>query len=264
MRRPRAWTSLVATIATVAAALLAAWLVSLAATLRAAWVQQHLGHGFLPTLVFDLQSCLATVVLPVAAGVIVISVLAAWRARRGGPTGPAGPVGSVAPFVFRLLAIAAGAALFLRLGYTHNRHGFGSYWGRRHDLGSIRLPEALFRWEVWRTNLLITLGALAVALVAFFLLRLTLGRRADAAGRLWRALGRPIALIAGVLLVTGTPLLAGALRARRADLPSFILVSLDTLRADRLGIYGCERPTSPRIDALAGESIVFDRAMPLS
>ena len=38
-----------------------------------------------------------------------------------------------------------------------------------------------------------------------------------------------------------------------------ILVSLDTLRADHLGVYGYERPTSPNLDALARESIVFQR-----
>jgi arylsulfatase A-like enzyme len=36
-----------------------------------------------------------------------------------------------------------------------------------------------------------------------------------------------------------------------------ILISLDTLRADRLGAYGYERPTSPNLDTLARESIVF-------
>jgi peptidyl-prolyl cis-trans isomerase A (cyclophilin A) len=42
--------------------------------------------------------------------------------------------------------------------------------------------------------------------------------------------------------------------------PDVILVVIDTLRADRLGTYGYTRPTSPRIDALAKESLVFDRA----
>ncbi len=37
-----------------------------------------------------------------------------------------------------------------------------------------------------------------------------------------------------------------------------LLITVDTLRADHLGCYGYERPTSPRIDALAAESLVFD------
>ncbi|MEE2674278.1 MAG: sulfatase [Myxococcota bacterium] len=36
-----------------------------------------------------------------------------------------------------------------------------------------------------------------------------------------------------------------------------ILISLDTLRADRLGAYGYPRETSPQIDAFASESAVF-------
>jgi arylsulfatase A-like enzyme len=40
-----------------------------------------------------------------------------------------------------------------------------------------------------------------------------------------------------------------------------ILISLDTLRADHLGIYGYHRNTSPYIDAFAKESIVFENAL---
>lgn len=42
--------------------------------------------------------------------------------------------------------------------------------------------------------------------------------------------------------------------------PTIILITLDTLRADHLGCYGYFRPTSPNLDALARESVVFDRA----
>ena len=46
-----------------------------------------------------------------------------------------------------------------------------------------------------------------------------------------------------------------------AALPFNVLVVLiDTLRADHLGAYGYPRPTSPNFDALAGDSVVFDRA----
>ena len=38
---------------------------------------------------------------------------------------------------------------------------------------------------------------------------------------------------------------------------NLILISVDTLRADRLGCYGYERPTSPTIDRLAREGVLF-------
>jgi arylsulfatase A-like enzyme len=41
--------------------------------------------------------------------------------------------------------------------------------------------------------------------------------------------------------------------------PSVLLVTLDTTRADHLGTYGYFRDTSPTLDALAREAIVFDR-----
>lgn len=42
---------------------------------------------------------------------------------------------------------------------------------------------------------------------------------------------------------------------------SVILVSLDTLRADRLGCYGYGRPTSPFLDELAAQGVLFEAAM---
>lgn len=42
--------------------------------------------------------------------------------------------------------------------------------------------------------------------------------------------------------------------------PNLILVSLDTLRADRLGCYGHDRATSPFLDELAAAGVVFDDA----
>ncbi len=39
-----------------------------------------------------------------------------------------------------------------------------------------------------------------------------------------------------------------------------LLLSVDTLRADRLGAYGSDRGLTPRIDALARDSQVFTAA----
>lgn len=45
---------------------------------------------------------------------------------------------------------------------------------------------------------------------------------------------------------------------------NIILISIDTLRADHLGTYGYYRNTSPYIDQLARESIVFEKAFSAS
>jgi len=61
------------------------------------------------------------------------------------------------------------------------------------------------------------------------------------------------------------PALAGALlpacgEGDRACAERVVLVTCDTLRRDKLGVYGCERPTTPSLDAFAKECVVFDRA----
>ena len=55
--------------------------------------------------------------------------------------------------------------------------------------------------------------------------------------------------------------LAAALPAcREPDPPHIVIFLVDTLRRDRIGIYGYDRPTTPQIDAFGAESVVFDRA----
>ena len=55
------------------------------------------------------------------------------------------------------------------------------------------------------------------------------------------------------------PLLVGS-DATPPERPHVVLVSLDTLRPDRLGVYGYDGDTSPRLDAFAREALVFDNA----
>ena len=57
-------------------------------------------------------------------------------------------------------------------------------------------------------------------------------------------------------------LVCAACRAQPRAIDNVVLITIDTLRADHLGIYGYGRPTSPFIDALARESTVFDTAVP--
>ncbi|MFP3941280.1 MAG: sulfatase-like hydrolase/transferase [Thermoanaerobaculia bacterium] len=43
--------------------------------------------------------------------------------------------------------------------------------------------------------------------------------------------------------------------------PNVVLVSLDTLRADHLSLYAYSRETSPELEAIARDALVFDRAL---
>ena len=63
-------------------------------------------------------------------------------------------------------------------------------------------------------------------------------------------------VLAGAL---ATALLAGC--DSRVAPPAVLLVSIDTLRPDHLGIYGYERETSPRIDSFFEGAAVYERAM---
>ena len=42
--------------------------------------------------------------------------------------------------------------------------------------------------------------------------------------------------------------------------PNIVLYVVDTVRADRLGVYGYEKPTSPRLDAFAEGAVLFENA----
>jgi arylsulfatase A-like enzyme/Tfp pilus assembly protein PilF len=71
-------------------------------------------------------------------------------------------------------------------------------------------------------------------------------------------------LLSCVLLVAASAVLMPATIARPAAspaaAPSVVLVTLDTTRADRMGFLGSTRGLTPRLDALAREAVVFERA----
>jgi len=68
-----------------------------------------------------------------------------------------------------------------------------------------------------------------------------------------------ISLQAALLVILVIPGSCGGVESSPRR-PNVLFVSIDTLRADHLGAYGYERPTSPRIDALAKEGLVFESA----
>ena len=65
----------------------------------------------------------------------------------------------------------------------------------------------------------------------------------------------PVVLAAVILLFLGGTTASGEGRS-----PSVLLVTVDTLRADRLSGYGYDRPTSPQIDDLLARGARFTRA----
>ena len=65
------------------------------------------------------------------------------------------------------------------------------------------------------------------------------------------------------LLLGSWLMLIASLACTRGSPPdSVVLVTIDTLRADHLGAYGYDRPTSPAIDAVARDATLFASASP--
>jgi arylsulfatase A-like enzyme len=104
--------------------------------------------------------------------------------------------------------------------------------------GSLDL-DATYRW----TPVTVPLPSAATA---------TLVVRADMGSAAFAAGDAPLVLV-------GSP----RLEAGRRLAPERVLVwiSIDTLRADHLGLYGHRLPVSPTLDALGSQAVVFDNAV---
>ena len=63
-----------------------------------------------------------------------------------------------------------------------------------------------------------------------------------------------------MLLCVAAVVLAGAVwyETRRPHGPNVLLITIDTLRADSLGVYGAGSTATPHIDRLASQGLVFD------
>jgi arylsulfatase A-like enzyme len=73
-------------------------------------------------------------------------------------------------------------------------------------------------------------------------------------------MSRPLRLILPIAVIAVGAVLAVMRPWERPPL-TVVLISLDTLRPQRLGVYGNEPEVSPRLDALAKEAVVFDQAL---
>ncbi len=148
-------------------------------------------------------------------------------------------------------AILVGAFCFLTVGGYVNLH---------------LLPGASDPRSIWVTGFLLPVSA-AVGLVFYLLLRLLGG--AGAGSRL-RFLARPrvawplcallLGLLALISLIPARPAEKVRRTAPQGTGRNVILIVIDALRPDHMTTYGYSRPTTPGIDAWAGDALVFERA----
>jgi hypothetical protein len=105
------------------------------------------------------------------------------------------------------------------------------------------------------------LGVLAAVLTAAFWVA-----HSPQAQKVRERWGRPTVFLGFALLLTCASVLLAHGPAsqpalvRRGKGPDLVLVVLDSARRDRLGLYGCPRPTSPAIDSLAARARVYEAA----
>jgi arylsulfatase A-like enzyme len=94
------------------------------------------------------------------------------------------------------------------------------------------------------------------------------GRRRDALES-WCRKRLPAALALVAILVVSVPaslamkeaMAVSQLPALPSGTPSVLILVLDTVRADHLSAYGYQRPTSPNLERVAREGVLFERAI---
>jgi len=63
------------------------------------------------------------------------------------------------------------------------------------------------------------------------------------------------------LLLLGLALFLGSCRQKKPPRPNILIITVDTLRADRVGCYGYAGGLTPNVDALAKDGVVFERGV---
>lgn len=77
-----------------------------------------------------------------------------------------------------------------------------------------------------------------------------------------KAVGRSVAVLVVLVVLGGIGLrFFRAVKGTSTPIDKVLLISIDTCRADVLGCYGCPLPTTPNIDAVAGEGILFENVI---
>jgi arylsulfatase A-like enzyme/Tfp pilus assembly protein PilF len=78
-------------------------------------------------------------------------------------------------------------------------------------------------------------------------------------GRQTRSAQRRLLLAALAVVAVALPA-AGCRRGERFPQAPVVLISIDTLRSDRVGVYGAKTGATPKIDAFARDAVLFERA----
>jgi arylsulfatase A-like enzyme len=126
-------------------------------------------------------------------------------------------------------------------------------------------PQRYIHWGMWslaasalraETTKNVATAAL-VGLVVCALLWLPLRRHRRRAWGVVGASGAVSALV--VVLLNGYVGLRQSILSPRG--PNVVLIGVDTLRADHLGVYGYERDTSPNLDAWAADATVYENCI---
>ncbi len=122
------------------------------------------------------------------------------------------------------------------------------YWVNYNSGRSILAPKSI------AFNVAAGVGAVVLAAIV--------ARLAPAASMSMTRNGKPKPVVIGWLavLLLAVFLLPNMDAATRSDRPNVVLLIIDTLRADRLGCYGYDKPTTPAIDEVAEESVLFEQA----
>lgn len=182
------------------------------------------------------------------------------------------------PVLYALVMGAAGAGAGFALGLLGKRRPGEA------ALGAFLLPALLFgggfvfaRFRINRDLLgehpmsaVQQLGLLGLFAILFILAWLFLRARARRAGTSRPLVPLACAAVVVLLGFASAHLLASppapqpapkeGVPAALADRPNVILIMVDTLRADRLPVYGYKGVATPALDRFAADSVVFDNA----
>jgi arylsulfatase A-like enzyme len=153
------------------------------------------------------------------------------------------------------VGLVAGGLFGVREVVAHRHWVYRTYW-----LAAEQLAGNLVRGIAW--GALLAVATIVILVWLGSLARWQRGGGATAPGRSarlqvalsWAALGLSGLTVA---LWLSLPMLAGW---RASGHPPVILISIDTLRADRLGVHGNPRGLTPNLDRIGREGTVFEFA----